>query len=82
MCNVLLMPTATSGTSSTPAGSDLESAQLAQTRVLVPQHGYDDFIDAMASMADGLVVGDPSDPATEYGVEGLEEFTERQNIAP
>lgn len=82
MCNAILMSTATSATSSTPAGSDLGSAQVAQTRVLVPQHGYDDFIDAMASMADSLVVGDPSDPATEYGVEGLEEFTEVLNIAP
>jgi acyl-CoA reductase-like NAD-dependent aldehyde dehydrogenase len=42
-------------------------ACVAQTRVLVPSARHDEFVDALASMVDELVVGDPSDPATEIG---------------
>ena len=42
-------------------------ACVAQTRVLVPTSRYGEFVDAMAAMVDELVVGDPSDAATEVG---------------
>ena len=42
-------------------------ACAAQTRVLAPRSNYDEIVDAMAAMADSLVVGDPGDPATEIG---------------
>ncbi len=42
-------------------------ACAAQTRILVPRERYDDYVDAMAALADSLVVGDPADPATEIG---------------
>ena len=42
-------------------------ACAAQTRVLAPRSRYDDVVEAMGSMADSLVVGDPADPATEIG---------------
>lgn len=42
-------------------------ACAAQTRVLAPQSQYDEVVDAMAAMADSLVVGDPADAATEIG---------------
>ncbi|OBI87656.1 aldehyde dehydrogenase [Mycobacterium sp. 1245805.9] len=38
----------------------------ALSRVLIPA-GRDDFVDALAAELDGLVVGDPSDPATQVG---------------
>jgi aldehyde dehydrogenase (NAD+) len=38
----------------------------ALSRVLIPR-GRDDFVDALAAALDGLVVGDPSDPATQIG---------------
>jgi acyl-CoA reductase-like NAD-dependent aldehyde dehydrogenase len=42
-------------------------ACVAQTRILVPAARRDEFRDALASMMEGLVVGDPDDPATEIG---------------
>jgi acyl-CoA reductase-like NAD-dependent aldehyde dehydrogenase len=39
----------------------------ALTRVLVPDRRADDFIDALATTASGLRVGDPTDPDTELG---------------
>ncbi len=42
-------------------------ACAAQTRVLASQSSYDEVVDAMAAMADSLVVGDPADAATEVG---------------
>jgi acyl-CoA reductase-like NAD-dependent aldehyde dehydrogenase len=38
-----------------------------QARVLAPRSRYDEVIDAVASFADDLVVGDPLDPATTCG---------------
>jgi aldehyde dehydrogenase (NAD+) len=37
------------------------------TRVLAPRSRYDEIVDALAALADDLVVGDPLDPATEAG---------------
>jgi len=42
-------------------------ACVAQTRILVPAARHDEFLDALAAMVEGLVVGDPEDPATEIG---------------
>ncbi len=42
-------------------------ACVAQTRILVPESRAGEFTDALASMVEGLVVGDPEDPATEIG---------------
>jgi acyl-CoA reductase-like NAD-dependent aldehyde dehydrogenase len=42
-------------------------ACVAQTRILVPADRRDEFTDALAAMIEGLVVGDPADPATEIG---------------
>jgi len=42
-------------------------ACVAQTRILVPEARRDAFTDALASMVEGLAVGDPEDPATEIG---------------
>ncbi|MEV4152246.1 aldehyde dehydrogenase [Nocardia salmonicida] len=42
-------------------------ACVAQTRVLVPQHRRDEFVDALASVIENLTVGDPFDPATRIG---------------
>jgi aldehyde dehydrogenase (NAD+) len=42
-------------------------ACVAQTRILVSESRHDEFVDAMAEMMSGLVVGDPSDPATDVG---------------
>jgi acyl-CoA reductase-like NAD-dependent aldehyde dehydrogenase len=42
-------------------------ACVAQTRILVPASRQGEFTDALASMVEGLVVGDPEDPATEIG---------------
>jgi acyl-CoA reductase-like NAD-dependent aldehyde dehydrogenase len=42
-------------------------ACVAQTRVLVPAARAGEFVDAMVAMVDGLVVGDPAEPATEIG---------------
>src|SRR5262249_11831625 len=42
-------------------------ACVAQTRILVPTARHDEFLDALASMVENLVVGDPQDPATDIG---------------
>jgi acyl-CoA reductase-like NAD-dependent aldehyde dehydrogenase len=42
-------------------------ACVAQTRILVPAARHDEFLAALASMVEQLVVGDPDDPATEIG---------------
>ena len=42
-------------------------ACVAQTRILVPAARKQEFTDALASMVEGLAVGDPEDPATEIG---------------
>jgi acyl-CoA reductase-like NAD-dependent aldehyde dehydrogenase len=42
-------------------------ACVAQTRVLVPSARYAELVDALAAMVEALVVGDPSDAATEIG---------------
>ena len=42
-------------------------ACVAQTRVLTARHRYDDTVDALATMVQGIVVGDPDDPATYVG---------------
>jgi len=39
----------------------------ARTRLLVPWNRYDEVVDAMAEMADSIVVGDPNDAQTEMG---------------
>ncbi|HVW32908.1 MAG TPA: aldehyde dehydrogenase family protein, partial [Acidimicrobiia bacterium] len=38
-----------------------------QTRILVPRSRQDEFTDALCDMFSSLVVGDPTDPATEVG---------------
>jgi acyl-CoA reductase-like NAD-dependent aldehyde dehydrogenase len=42
-------------------------ACVAQTRVLVPAARQAEFVEAIAEMVEGLVVGDPADPASEIG---------------
>jgi len=42
-------------------------ACVAQTRILVPASRQREFLDALTAMVEGLVVGDPVDPATEIG---------------
>jgi acyl-CoA reductase-like NAD-dependent aldehyde dehydrogenase len=42
-------------------------ACVAQTRILVSEARHDEFVDALADMMSGLVVGDPTDPATDIG---------------
>ncbi len=42
-------------------------ACVAQTRYLVPESRYSEMVDALAAMVEALVVGDPSDRATEIG---------------
>jgi len=42
-------------------------ACVAQTRILVSRSRYDEFVEALAEMMTGLVVGDPTDPATDVG---------------
>jgi acyl-CoA reductase-like NAD-dependent aldehyde dehydrogenase len=42
-------------------------ACVAQTRILVPTARHDEFLDALTSMVESLVLGDPEDPATEIG---------------
>jgi acyl-CoA reductase-like NAD-dependent aldehyde dehydrogenase len=39
----------------------------ALTRILVPEHRHDEYVDALAAEMAGLRVGDPSDPATQLG---------------
>jgi aldehyde dehydrogenase (NAD+) len=49
--------------------SFLNSGQacVAQTRVLAPRQRYNEALDALASMVEGIVVGDPGDPSTYVG---------------
>lgn len=42
-------------------------ACVAQTRILVSESRHDEFVEALAEMMGTLVVGDPSDPATDVG---------------
>jgi aldehyde dehydrogenase (NAD+) len=42
-------------------------ACVAQTRILASRHRYDDVVDALAGLVDGMTVGDPADPTTEIG---------------
>jgi aldehyde dehydrogenase (NAD+) len=42
-------------------------ACVAQTRVLAPRHRYAETVDALASMVEGIAVGDPGDPSTYVG---------------
>ena len=42
-------------------------ACVAQTRILAPRSRYDETVEAVASMVNGLAVGDPGDPATQIG---------------
>jgi aldehyde dehydrogenase (NAD+) len=42
-------------------------ACVAQSRILAPRSRYDEVTQALAEAADGFVVGDPSDPATDIG---------------
>jgi aldehyde dehydrogenase (NAD+) len=42
-------------------------ACVAQTRILAPRSRYDEVAQALADTADGFVVGDPRNPATEIG---------------
>jgi betaine-aldehyde dehydrogenase len=49
--------------------SFLNSGQacVAQTRVLAPRDRYDETVDALAAMVEGIAVGDPGDPSTYVG---------------
>ncbi len=42
-------------------------ACVAQTRVLTPRRRYTETVDALATMVEGIAVGDPADPATYVG---------------
>lgn len=42
-------------------------ACVAQTRILASRSRYHEVVDALTGMVNGMVVGDPSDPATEIG---------------
>ncbi|WP_405182128.1 aldehyde dehydrogenase [Nocardia sp. NBC_01377] len=42
-------------------------ACVAQTRVLLPRHRSDEFLDALVDRIENLTVGDPFDPATRVG---------------
>ena len=42
-------------------------ACIAQTRILAPRGRYREVVDALAGLAAGLRLGDPSDPATDLG---------------
>jgi aldehyde dehydrogenase (NAD+) len=50
-------------------GSFANAGQVctARTRLLVPWSRYGEVVDALAEMADAIVVGDPADPRTEMG---------------
>ena len=37
------------------------------SRILAPRSRYDEIVDAVAALADGMTVGDPLDPGTEIG---------------
>lgn len=42
-------------------------ACVAQTRILASRGRYDEVVDALAGLAEGLNVGDPTDPTTDIG---------------
>jgi aldehyde dehydrogenase (NAD+) len=42
-------------------------ACIAQSRVLAPRRRYDEIVEALTELADGLLVGDPADPSTQIG---------------
>ncbi len=42
-------------------------ACVAQTRILAPRSRYDDVVEALAELANGFRIGDPSDATTEIG---------------
>jgi aldehyde dehydrogenase (NAD+) len=42
-------------------------ACVAQTRILVSERRHDEFVDALAEMMSGLMIGDPADPSTDIG---------------
>jgi aldehyde dehydrogenase (NAD+) len=42
-------------------------ACIAHTRILAPRGRYAEVVDALAGLASGLTLGDPSDPATDIG---------------
>ena len=52
-------------------------ACVAQTRILASRRRYDEVVDALGAMVAGLVVGDPSDPATDVGPMVAERQQER-----
>jgi aldehyde dehydrogenase (NAD+) len=54
------------GLKSASLGNNAENCQ-AHTRILAPRRRYDEVVDAVTAMMDGLTVGDPSDPATFIG---------------
>jgi geranial dehydrogenase len=52
-----------------PAASLLNSGQacFSCTRILAPQNRYNEVVDAVASLASSLTIGDPMDPQTHVG---------------
>jgi acyl-CoA reductase-like NAD-dependent aldehyde dehydrogenase len=52
-------------------------ACFAGTRVLAPRSRYDEVVDAVATLAGGLNVGDPHDPATQIGPMATERQRDR-----
>jgi aldehyde dehydrogenase (NAD+) len=42
-------------------------ACVAQTRILASRSRYDEVVDALAGLVEGLTVGDPTDPTTDVG---------------
>src|SRR3546814_8898328 len=61
-----------------PASTTLSGqACSALTRVIVPRHRHDDFVDAFAVALRAAAVGDPFDPATDMGPIALARQRER-----
>ncbi|WP_024805806.1 aldehyde dehydrogenase [Nocardia sp. BMG51109] len=54
-------------------------ACVAQTRILLPRKRYGEFVDALASVVEGLAVGDPFDPATRIGP--MVTFRQQQRVS-
>jgi aldehyde dehydrogenase (NAD+) len=42
-------------------------ACVANSRILVPEHRFDEFVEAISVMASSFRIGDPADPLTEFG---------------
>ena len=42
-------------------------ACVVNSRILVPEHRFGEYVDAISALASGLRIGDPSDPDTEFG---------------